>query len=52
MSMHVIVHYNTNKKASLANAKVSARLQCVYEGFKRKKSTTNQRKRKEHNVEK
>jgi len=35
---------------SLANAKVSALQQCVYEGLSEKKSTTNQRK--EHNVEK
>jgi len=34
MSMHLL--YNTNKKASLANAKVSARQQCVYKGPGRK----------------
>jgi len=35
---------------SLANAKVSASQQCVYEGPLAKKSTANERK--EHNVEK
>jgi len=37
-----------NEQESLANAKVSARQQCVYEGPLSKKSTPNQRR--EHDV--
>jgi len=44
------MHQSIYQQESLANAKVSVRQRCVYEGPLAKKSTANQRK--EHNTEK
>jgi len=43
------ISYCNLQQENLANAKVSARQQCVYEGPQRRKSTANQRK--EHYVD-